>query len=351
MSSPFPSCFRPSPTTDNNFLPPPTPPPPPSSSSSSSSSTNNPNLTTYLYHTDIGLVSLTWSRSILGRSLHVNLHHHPFDSPPFPSLSSFHLHIKPFLFWKKHGSKKLSPNTLLFWNLSKAKFASGPEPYSGFYVALVVDHRITLLIGDSDKDAYAKSKATEPKNSQFLVLKREHVFADKVYNTRAKFGGRMREIEINCGGGGESSRLCFSVDGEKVLQIKRLKWKFRGNERVEIDGVTVQISWDVYNWLFEKDSSDGHAIFMFKFEDEEEEEKEAAEHGGERNLVNMWTQQQNWNLGAYDWGKIGSNSSVSMASSAGSFGASSSVLEWSSVEENELVVPVGFSLLVYAWKR
>jgi hypothetical protein len=40
-----------------------------------------------------------------------------------------------------------------------------------------------------------------------------------------------------------------------------------------------------------------------------------------------------------------------MASSGGSFGASSSVLEWSSVEENELVVPVGFSLLVYAWKR
>ncbi|OIV96465.1 hypothetical protein TanjilG_07857 [Lupinus angustifolius] len=334
MSSPFPSCFRPSQTTDDNhYFSPPPPPSPPST---------NPNITTYLYHTDIGLVSLTWSRSILGRSLHVNLHNHPFDSPSLPSLSSFHLHIKPFIFWKKHGTKKLSSNTNLFWNLSKAKFGSGPEPNSGFYVAIVVDKEMTLLIGDSKKDAYAKSKALAPKNSQFLVLKREHVFANKVYNTRARFGGRMREIQIDCGG--DSSKLCFSVDGEKVLQIKRLKWKFRGNERVEIEGVPVQISWDVYNWLFEKDNSDGHAIFMFKFEEEDEEERR------DKSLMNVWTH-QNLNLGSYECGKFGSTSSVSMTSSTGSFGGSSSVLEWSSVEENELVIPIGFSLLVYAWKR
>ena len=85
---------------------------------------------------------------------------------------------------------------------------------------------------------------------------------------------------------------------------------------------------------------------MFKFEDEQDED-------GDRNLVNLWAQ-QNWNSlggsGSCEWGKM-SSSSVSVGSSAGSFGGSSSVLEWSSVEENELVVPVGFSLLVYAWKR
>ncbi|XLS78217.1 hypothetical protein HN51_062442 [Arachis hypogaea] len=71
MSSPFLSCFRPS-HTCRNCPPPPAPPGP-----------SNPNLTTYLYHTDTGLVTLTWSRSILGRSLHVHVHNHnPFDSPP-----------------------------------------------------------------------------------------------------------------------------------------------------------------------------------------------------------------------------------------------------------------------------
>ncbi|KAI4316381.1 hypothetical protein L6164_024365 [Bauhinia variegata] len=343
VSSPFPACFRLSPTSDDHrhFHP----PPPPLST--------DPDLATYLYHTDVGLVSLAWSRSILGRSLHLHLHHHPFDSPPSPFTSSyFHLRIKSFLFWKKHGVKKLSPNTHVYWNLSKAKFGSGPEPHSGFYVAVVVDKEMTLLVGDSRKDAFAKTKAREPKNAQFLILKREHVVANKIYSTKAKFGGKMRDVQIDCGNR-DDSRLIFSVDGKKVLQIKRLKWKFRGNERVEVDGVPIHISWDVYNWLFERENSDGHAIFMFKFEEDDDEERD--KETGDKNMMNLWTQ-QNWNLGisgSYEWGKLGnfSSSSVSMSSSAGSFGGSSSVLEWSSVEENELVVPIGFSLLVYAWKR
>lgn len=217
---------------------------------------------------------------------------------------------------------------------------------------------MVLLVGDIPKDAYSKTKAREPRTSQSLVLKREHVVANKVYNTRARFGGRMREIQIDCGFR-DDSRLCFSVDGKCVLQIKRLKWKFRGNERVEVDGVPIQISWDVYNWLFERENGDGHAVFMFKIEEEDEEGGNGGNNnrdvvGGDRNLVNLWTQ-QNWHLGMSElgrmMGKSFSSSSVSVSSSAGSFGGSSSVMEWSSVEENELVVPIGFSLLVYAWKR
>uniref|UniRef100_K7KIG1 DUF868 domain-containing protein n=1 Tax=Glycine max TaxID=3847 RepID=K7KIG1_SOYBN len=309
-SSPFPSCFRPSPNAESH----PPPPPPPHSTIS--------NLT--IYHTDTGPVSLTWSRSIVGRSLHIQLHQNPLDSPPYPNPNpnpspsttlSFHLHIRPFLFWKKHGSKKLAPNTHLFWNLSRAKFGATPEPLSGFYVALVVHNHMTLLIGDAARDAFSKSKARHPNTPQLLLLKKERVFADRLYTTRARFGGKAP-----------------------------LKWKFRGNERVQVDGVHVQISWDLYNWLFDKNNNsssgaDAHAIFMFKFEEDEVE----AVGGDRNNLVALW------NLGASEWGKTWSSSSLS--SSGGSFGGSSSVLEWSSVEENELVVPVGFSLLVYAWKR
>ena len=55
-----------------------------------------------------------------------------------------------------------------------------------------------------------------------------------------------------------------------------------------------------------------------------------------------------------DGGKNGncwSSSSLSVSCSVGCFGGSSSVMEWSSVEENELVVPFGFSLVVYAWRK
>lgn len=165
----------------------------------------------------------------------------------------------------------------------------------------------------------------------------------------------MREIKIDCGYN-DCSRLCFSVDNKKVLQIKRLKWKFRGNERIEVDGVPVQISWDVYNWLFETDrhSDDGHAVFMFKFE-EDEEDIQLGPYG-DKNGMDLWTQQQCWNLGlnGIEWRKMGksfSSSSVSM-SSGGSSRGGSSVMEWASMEESELSGgPTGFSLLVYAWRR
>ncbi|KAF3446221.1 hypothetical protein FNV43_RR11400 [Rhamnella rubrinervis] len=346
-TSPFPSCFRPSATTEKRgHAPPPPPPPPPPIS-------GNPNLTTFLYHTDLALFSLTWSRSFVGRSLRLHLLHRGFESPPPPLFSSptFHLHIKPFIFWKKHGSKKLAPNVYIFWELSKAKFGTGPDPQSGFYIAVVVDKVMTLLVGDLTKEAYAKTKAHKsPSPHQVLILKREHVVADKLYTTRAKFGGKMREIQIDCGYN-DGSRLCFSVDNKKVLQVKRLKWKFRGNERIEVDGVPVHISWDVYNWLFETDhhNDDGHAVFMFKFEEDEDDIQMG--HYGDKNGMDL-----SWNMGmnGIEWRKMGkslSSSSVSM-SSGGSSRGGSSVMEWASMEESELSGGrTGFSLLVYAWRR
>lgn len=351
-SSPFPSCFFPSATTDDPQAPPPPPPPPIS---------GNPNLTTCLYHTDAALFSLTWSRSFLGRSLHLTLLHHAFNSPPPLSTPSFHLDIKPFVFWKKHGSKKLSPTVRVFWDLSRAKFGSVTEPQSGFFVAVVVDGELTLLVGDLAKEAHAKTKS-EPSGrngypDQALVLKREHVIAKRIFTTRARFGGKTREIQINCGQD-DCSKLVFSVDGEKVLQIRRLKWKFRGNERVDVDGVNVQISWDVYNWLFDHHNDDSHAVFMFRFEEEEGGEEDQDENSGNKsgNGMALWAQQQIWSLGlsGIEWRKMGkslSSSSVSM-SSAGSSGGSSSVMEWANVEDSELTAgPSGFSLMVYAWRR
>lgn len=299
----------------------------------------HPNLTTYTYHTENGTVSLTWSRSMLGRSLHVHLHNH----------SSFHIRIKP---WRKHGSKKLSHNTLFLWNLSHARFGPGPEPRSRFYLALLVDHSLSLLVGDQ-----APKPNPNPNNTpthQLLLLKRDHVHVapqcTRVYQTRTRLGGKTREFRIDCEGyenENESLRLLFCVDQEKVLEVRRLKWKFRGSERVEIHGAHVQISWDVHDWLFDKDKdhhgNEGHAVFVFKFE-----EDEVVGGSNKEKEESVWaSQQQHWSLGSNN-GKSWSSSSLSVSSSAGSFAGTSSVMEWSSVEENDLVVPLGFSLLVHA---
>ncbi|KAE8732569.1 hypothetical protein F3Y22_tig00001825pilonHSYRG00083 [Hibiscus syriacus] len=369
----FPSCFRPCSTAEINFIAPPPPPPPQLSGKT--------DLATSLYNTNLGLFSLAWSRTFLGHS-HLHLHPSSSYSPSSPlllpasisfSTLHFHLHIKPFIFWKKHGYKKLSsatvPNVQVFWDLSRAKFGSGPEPYSGFYIAVVVDGEMTLLVGDSAKEAYARTRAQKPRESQALVLRRERVLGKKVYNTKARFGGKSRGISIEFKAD-EDGKLCFSVDNKRVLQVKRLKWKFRGNERIEVDGVSIQVSWDVYNWLFDNDLNNGHAVFMFKFENEGSDiiegdyQQDGAEEivgpFNEKNGAVLWQQSScNFGVNGIEWKKMRksllrtarSSSSSSLSISSASSGGNSSVMEWASVEESELSAPTGFSLLVYAWKK
>ncbi|PHT40484.1 hypothetical protein CQW23_19338 [Capsicum baccatum] len=345
--SPFPSCFRrPIEVAAASAAASRPHPQPPVAA--------NPNLVTSLYNTHLGLIALTWSRNLFGRSFHIHFLLNDSDgfvecnstmiSSPH-DLSPFHLHIKPFVFWKKQGSKELHNNVHIFWDLSKAKFGSGPEARSGFFIAVIIKGEMVLLVGDLPKEAYSRTRARKPEKNPIpnMVLRREHVCGYKLYITKANFGGKEKEISIDCRIG-EDPRLFFSVDNKRTLQIKHLKWKFRGNERIEVDGVPVLVSWDVYNWLFD-DDEDGYALFMFKFE------KSSFDDHHFNNGIQMWSQQScgfGFETKMMKKGVLRSTSSSSSLSSASS--SCSSVMEWASTEENKLKGPSGFSLLVYAWK-
>nr|XP_043608627.1 uncharacterized protein LOC122580423 [Erigeron canadensis] len=348
-----------------------------------------PNLTTTLYHTQDRVFAVTWARTLFSRSLYIHLlpnsaNNITSDDETTTSNSTstplFHLQIKPFIFWNKYGSKKIPlPNNqnqfvYIYYDLSRAKFESGPEPISGFYITAIISGQIALLIGDSPKQTYSKlatsSSSQNPNRTQITILRREHVYGilNKKYFTKATFRGKTRDITIDCTRivGGDDSRLCFLVDNKKILVVKHLNWKFRGNERVEIDGVHIQISWDVYNWLFEEenDENNGFALFMFRFEksgfDYHEDDKylarlNNASSGTNYGLVGFGSvgfgfgfEKRKMKKGMLRTGGAGSSSSSSLSSMSSS--GCGSVMEWESVEENELKGPTGFSLLVYAWK-
>lgn len=226
------------------------------------------------------------------------------------------------------------------------------------------------MIGDLEKEAFAKTKARGRGKMQSLVIRREHIFGNRFYSTKTEFGGKSRDILIELNASNEEDpRLVIRFDSKRVIQVKHLRWKFRGSERVEVDGYPIQLSWDVYNWLFEEDCGshdDGYALFTFRFEKQgndndgggvdgeewEERERESSNKSSSKKGV-IWSQ-DSCGLN-YERKKMkkklmvktrsSSSSSISSASSG-----SSSVLEWESVEENELKGPTGFSLLVYAWK-
>ncbi|KAM0071125.1 hypothetical protein Hdeb2414_s0001g00021261 [Helianthus debilis subsp. tardiflorus] len=72
--------------------------------------------------------------------------------------------------------------------------------------------------------------------------------------TDAKFGSSPEPIA--------GFFLVVRLDGKIVMQVKHLVWKFRGNSRILVDGLPVEVYWDVHNWLF--GSTTGSAVFMFR---------------------------------------------------------------------------------------
>ncbi|TYG47027.1 hypothetical protein E1A91_D11G296000v1 [Gossypium mustelinum] len=237
-----------------------------SSSSSSNSSKNAQNLVTCVYQCRIRgrpcLITVTWTKNLMGQGLSVGI-----DDSANQCLCK--VDIKPWLFSKRKGSKSLEAYSCkidVYWDLSSAKFGSGPEPFEGFYVGVVANKQMVLLLGDMSKEACKKTGATHIPCNASLVAKKEHVFGKRVFGTKAQFcdNGRIHDLIIECDAVCMNDPcLIIRVDGKALMQVKRLRWKFRGNHTILVDGMAVEVYWDVHNWLFGT-SLGGSAVFMFK---------------------------------------------------------------------------------------
>ncbi|KAL8055037.1 hypothetical protein ABFX02_04G030200 [Erythranthe guttata] len=236
----------------------------------SSSSANNKsaaqNLVTCIYHYHSlpfsGFITVTWIKHIMAQGLTIGI-----ENPAKQPLCK--VEIKPWLFSKRKGSKNLVVNSTtvdIHWDLSCAKFGASPEPLEGFHLSVALNQELCLLLGDSPSGAHKRidySSLSLPKAT--FVAKREHIFGKKLYNSKAQFydKGKMHDIRIEYDSS-ESFGKCLNmyIDRKEVLQVTHLKWKFRGNQSILVDGVSVEVYWDVYSWLF--DSVVGNAIFLFR---------------------------------------------------------------------------------------
>ncbi|KAL6978534.1 hypothetical protein U1Q18_020202, partial [Sarracenia purpurea var. burkii] len=135
----------------------------------------------------------------------------------------------------------------------------------------------------------------------------------KFYGSKAKFfdKGQIHDLTIEYDNGGFNDQsLVIRIDGKAMIQVKHLRWKFRGNNTILVDGFPVEVFWDVHNWLFGNVVSD--AVFMFQ-----------TCHSAEK----LWTGQQ----------------SIS----------DQSALDWSSSHRlrDSQLQGLGFSLILCAWKN
>ncbi|GLJ13443.1 hypothetical protein SUGI_0212380 [Cryptomeria japonica] len=299
------------------------------------------NLITCLYQTKLAgaykFVTVTWSKSLLSQDFTVHV-----NEPECHNICK--VEMRPWLFRRK-GSKSFNvkgKKVCVLWDLSNAKYICGPEPNEGFFVALVCEEEVILLLGDMQKEAYKKAKARSPNTEPALLSRREHVFGNTYYSTKAQLGeqGKTHDIVIECHAKeAKEPRLYVRVDRQIVLQVKHLIWKFRGNETIKIDGTPIEVFWDVHNWLFSP--SIGHAVFMFQssIKDEDKDDKASCPPAA----VFQWP---NAAVGFKEKRFMRSGSSSSCRSS---------VIQWvgsSSCKGIDIAGPAsaGLSLLLYAWK-
>lgn len=158
------------------------------------------------------------------------------------------------------------------WDLRRARFDnSGPEPVSGFYLAVLVNSELSLMLGDMGQEFEVKKCVSDFRVPEFSLFSRGERFSgDGVFSTRAKFSeaGTSHEIVIKfCGEERTTSPwkhpfLSVCVDKKSVIEVKRLQWNFRGNQSIFLDGLLIDLMWDVHDWLFNPSSAS--AVFLFR---------------------------------------------------------------------------------------
>ncbi|XP_023528798.1 uncharacterized protein LOC111791624 [Cucurbita pepo subsp. pepo] len=227
------------------------------------SSVYTADLSTPHHHHHLLLILLHWTAQQMGQAftIKINSVSHPIQTPK--GLKSF----------KSSNNSHIS----IFWDISDARFDPGPDPASGFYIVVTVDSQIALLIGDQ-REKFVKLGILKPDFDthfpKFSLVSRREEFSgyDSVFSTKARFSdsGILHEISVSCSGGKElnNQRLVVLIDKKQVFEVKRLRWNFRGNQTIFLDGSVVDMMWDVYDWLFRPESAAettaAVAAFMFR---------------------------------------------------------------------------------------
>ncbi|CAK7332535.1 unnamed protein product [Dovyalis caffra] len=219
------------------------------------------------------LITVTWCKNFLMHGLSIS-----FQATTENEHHLCKVELKPWYFWRKQGSKQFIVDGRavdVVWDLKAAKFNGETEPQSDYYVAIVCEEEVVLLVGDLKKDAYRKTGCRPTLIEPILVSKTEHVFGKKRFTTRVQFmeKGKFHGISIECNNGSGSdstiigapfdTQLEIKVDGQLAILVKHLQWQFRGNESIHVNKSTrVEVYWDVHDWLFGSGPRQG--LFIFK---------------------------------------------------------------------------------------
>ncbi|XP_047335965.1 uncharacterized protein LOC124939544 [Impatiens glandulifera] len=229
-------------------------------------------------------VTVTWAKNIMTHCLTILM-----ENPSGENHHACKIDLKSWQFWGRKGLKsfKIEEKRVdVFWDFRAAKITTSPEPLSDYYVAIVSEEEVALVLGDQKKEAFKRTKSRPSLVDPVLLHKKETLFGRKHFCSRTVLGKNQkdREIMIDTSLSGPSDpEMMISFDGNVAIRVMNLHWRFRGNETVMIENVPVQIFWDVHDWLYNTSNNNGlnsgQGFFIFR---------PTEPSGNEESLLNNW---------------------------------------------------------------
>lgn len=183
------------------------------------------NIVMSVYQTKIAgffcLITVTWYKNMLVHGLSVCA-----EGAQGGEYYCRKIQLKPWLFWRKEGLEQFNVDgetIAVVWDLKAAKFSGETEPQSNYYVAIICDQEVLLILGDLKKDAFRRTGCRPALDDPIVVSRKEHVFGKRKFSTRAKFHEKeaSREISIECLGGLDPD-MEIRIDGDLVVRVKHL---------------------------------------------------------------------------------------------------------------------------------
>ena len=223
---------------------------------------------TFVYQTIIAElwrnVTVTWCKNLIHHSLSITV-----ETPPNQDQYTCKIDLRTWQFWGRKGLKSFELDRKrvdIFWDFRQTKFSGNPDPWSNYYVAMVCGQEVVLLLGDLKKEAYKRTRSRPTLEDAILLYKKEIVYGKRLFCTRSMLVDGKREhdivIDTSLSGPGDPE-MSISIDGQMMIRIMNLNWRFRGNETVMLNNLPVQLLWDVHDWLHTIHGS-GPGLFIFK---------------------------------------------------------------------------------------
>ncbi|GAB2300685.1 hypothetical protein Dimus_034722 [Dionaea muscipula] len=228
-----------------------------------------PNAVSFTYKTNLSsqrhlLITITWSLKLICQGFWIRI------SEKMPSAFIRNCPNPLQLSMIKGTEKFESCNSKieLHWDLSNAKFDSGHQPTSSFYIVVLVDSDLGLILGDMEAKPEVKNVIVGFPIAKFLLVSQCEDFSgnkNQQFSTKARFcdSGVAHNMLVRFDEedeGVKSPILSVLIDNKRVVKITRLKWNFRGSEVAFVDRVAVDVMWDIHGWLFDH----GNAVIMFR---------------------------------------------------------------------------------------